>query len=775
MKKILVVDNDPFFLKLMKVTLSTQKHQVITAQGGLSALDILKTFTPDFIFIDLVMPNIDGKKLCKIIKGIGRLKNAYLIILSAISAEKEIHISELEANIIIAKGPRNEMAQHILFAIDQPDLASLQCSKGEVIGIENIWKRGITEELLSVKKQHEILLNRMTDGIVEITSDRRIVYANPTALALIQRTEEKLLGMGFHELFSENDRRRICQLLETTDEKFKKITEHSPVCLNSRQVTLDILPIETEKGEGFKCIVIINDVTERKNVQQALQNSEFKFRSLFELSPQAISRSHYETGKIVDVNQKFCELFKISREEILELNPVKLGFYSQASRQHFLNVLKESGEVHGLEMEFKARDDSKFKTLMFAKLIQMEGTTYILTIFHDITDRKELEAQLRQAQKMEAIGTLAGGIAHNFNNLLMGIQGYASLALMEIDPNHPNKNKLKNIEKLVQSGSNLTSQLLGYAREGKYKVQSSNLNQLVKETADTFNLTRKEIHVHQELDENLLNVRTDQGQIEQVLFNLLVNAADAMPLGGNLFLKTINITHANMLNKPYKAAPGNYVLLTVRDTGSGMEKKTLERIFEPFFTTKGLSKGTGLGLASVYGIVKAHGGYIDVFSEKGQGTTFEVSLPAFEKEPAQEKAVFNELFDGIETVLLIDDEQMIIDVGKEMLTQLGYKVLTATSGIEALDVYRRNQDTIDLLVLDMIMPDMEGGATYDKIKDLNPNVKVLLASGYSIDGRASEIMKRGCNGFIQKPFNMKELSDKIRNILDEKELSNGSK
>lgn len=774
MKNILVVDNDPFFLKLMKVTLSKQKHQVITAQGGLSALDILKTFTPDFIFIDLVMPNIDGKKLCKIIKGIERLKNACLIILSAISAEKEINISELEANIIIAKGPRNEMAQHILFAIDQPDLASLQCSKGAVIGIENIWKRGVTEELLSVQKQHEILLNRMTDGIVEITSDGRIVYANPTALALIQRPEEKLLGMGFHELFSKNDRRRIYQLLETTDEKFKKITEHSPVCLNSRQVTLNILPIEEEK-EGSKCIVIINDVTERKNVQEALQNSEFKFRTLFELSPQAITRSHYETGKIIDVNQKFCDLFKISREEVLELNPVELGFYSQASRQRFLNVLKASGEVHGLEMEFKARDDSKFNTLMFAKLIQMEGTTYILTIFHDITDRKELEAQLRQAQKMEAIGTLAGGIAHNFNNLLMGIQGYASLALMEIDPNHPNKNKLKNIEKLVQSGSNLTSQLLGYAREGKYKVQSSNLNQLVKETADTFNLTRKEIHVHQELDENLLNVKTDQGQIEQVLFNLLVNAADAMPLGGNLFLKTINITHANMINKPYKAAPGNYVLLTVRDTGLGMEKKTLERIFEPFFTTKGLSKGTGLGLASVYGIVKAHGGYIDVLSEKGQGTTFEVSLPAFEKEPAQEKAVFNELFDGIETVLLIDDEQMIINVGKEMLTQLGYKVLTATSGIEALDVYRRNQDTIDLLVLDMIMPDMEGGATYDKIKDLNPNVKVLLASGYSIDGRASEIMKRGCNGFIQKPFNMKELSDKIRNILDEKELSNRSK
>jgi PAS domain S-box-containing protein len=519
---------------------------------------------------------------------------------------------------------------------------------------------------------------------------------------------------------------------------------------------------------------MLSDVTERKNVQEALQNSEFKFRSLFDLSPQAIARTHFTTGKIVDVNQKFCELFKITREEALEQNPVELGFYSQENRQHFLNVLMESGEVHGLEMEFKAKNGAKFNTRMFAKRIQMEGTPYILTIFHDITDQKKLEAQLQQAQKMEAIGTLAGGIAHNFNNLLMGIQGYASLALMEIDPNHPNNYKLKNIEKLVQSGSNLTNQLLGYAREGKYKIRPSNLNLLVKETTATFTLTRKEIHVQQELDENLLNVKIDQGQIEQVLFNLLVNAADAMPLGGNLFLKTMNITHLNMINKPYKAAPGNYVLLTVRDTGLGMDKKTLGRIFEPFFTTKGLSKGTGLGLASVYGIVKAHGGYIDVLSEKGQGTTFEVCLPAFEKEPVQEKTVSNQFLKGKETVLLIDDEQMIIDVGKQMLTQLGYKVLTATGGIEALDVYRRNKGSIDLLVLDMIMPDIEGGVTYDKIKNLNPNVKVLLASGYSLDGRANEIMKRGCNGFIQKPFNIKELSYKIRTILDEKELSNGS-
>ncbi|GAI20404.1 unnamed protein product, partial [marine sediment metagenome] len=232
---------------------------------------------------------------------------------------------------------------------------------------------------------------------------------------------------------------------------------------------------------------------------------------------------------------------------------------------------------------------------------------------------------------MEALGTLAGGIAHNFNNLLMSIQGNASLMLLETEPTHASYERLKNIEKSLQSGSRLTHQLLGYAREGRYEIKPTSLNQLIEETSNTFGTTKREIRIHRELAQDLLGIKADQGQIEQLLLNLYVNAADAMPGGGDLFLNTINVTHKDMRGKPYKPNPGNYVLLTVRDTGVGMDKKTMERVFDPFFTTKGLARGTGLGLASVYGVVKAHAGYIDVKSKKGHGTTFSIYLPASEK------------------------------------------------------------------------------------------------------------------------------------------------
>ena len=341
--------------------------------------------------------------------------------------------------------------------------------------------------------------------------------------------------------------------------------------------------------------------------------------------------------------------------------------------------------------------------------------------------------------------------------------------LSEIDSHHPSHERLTNIEKMVKSGSKLTSQLLGYARGGKYEVRPISLNQLVKETSDTFDTTRKDIRVHQDLDKDLFGILADQGQIEQVLLNLYVNAADAMPGGGELFLKTINTSHKYMKGKPYRVRPGSYALLTVADTGIGMDKKTEEHIFDPFFTTKGLARGTGLGLASVYGIIKAHGGYIDVESKKGHGTTFYVYLPATEAEDIAKRAEAErgaEILKGRETVLIVDDEETILDVGKELLKTLGYKVLIAEGGKEAIEIYDANKGTIDLVILDMIMPDMGGGETYDRLKEINPEIKVLLSSGYSIDGQATEILKRGCSGFIQKPFTMKELSQSIREVLE---------
>ena len=382
---------------------------------------------------------------------------------------------------------------------------------------------------------------------------------------------------------------------------------------------------------------------------------------------------------------------------------------------------------------------------------------------------KELQKQYQQAQKLESIGTLAGGIAHNFNNLLMGIQGNASLMLAETNSGHPHFEKLKTIQKLVRNGSRLTRQLLGYAREGRYEIKAISLNQLVRETSDTFSTTRKEISIHQELADDLYAIEADQGQIEQVFLNLYVNAAEAMPQGGKLLLKTMNVTHEDMKDKCYKPKQGNYVLFSLTDTGVGMDRKTMERIFEPFFTSRGLGKGTGLGLASVYGTVKAHGGYIDVYSEKGHGATFEIYLPAIGMNQKKEKNAATDLMKGRETVLLVDDEDVVADVGEQMLRKLGYEVLVAMSGKEAIEYYEPKRDKIDMVILDMIMPGMNGGEVYDRIKEINPHAKILLSSGYSIDGQAADILKRGCDGFIQKPFSMEVLSGRIRKVLEKRD------
>ena len=341
---------------------------------------------------------------------------------------------------------------------------------------------------------------------------------------------------------------------------------------------------------------------------------------------------------------------------------------------------------------------------------------------------------------MEAIGTLAGGIAHDFNNLLTGIQGNVSLMLMDINFTHPYFKRLRNIEKQVQRGAKLTSHLLGYARKGKYEIKPIDLNQLLERTCETFGRTRKQIAIHRELSGHLFTIEADSGQMEQVLFNLFINAADAMPRGGDLFLKTVNVTNENMRGKLYEPEPGDYVLLTVTDTGAGMDKDTIGRIFDPFFTTKEIGQGTGLGLASAYGIIKGHGGYIDVESKKGHGTTFLIYLPASEKEAQKVVKTAEKDIGGKETILLVDDEAFILEVSRDMLEAKGYRVLLAGDGKEGIAVYKKNRDEIDIVILDMVMPYMGGGEIYDRLKEINPDIKVLLASGFSIGGEATEIL-----------------------------------
>jgi nitrogen-specific signal transduction histidine kinase len=388
-------------------------------------------------------------------------------------------------------------------------------------------------------------------------------------------------------------------------------------------------------------------------------------------------------------------------------------------------------------------------------------------IAEDVTAKKRLEAQLRQADRMESIGTLAGGIAHDFNNLLMGIQGRTSLMVADLRSDHPHFEHLTEIEKYVRSAAELTKQLLGFARGGKYEVLTSDLNQLVAGTAHMFGRTKKEIAIHHKFQDDLWLVEVDRSQIEQVLLNIYVNAWQAMPGGGNLLIQTENV----ILNlddvKPYGGKPGKFVKVSITDTGIGMDAATLKRVFDPFFTTKEKERGTGLGLASAYGIIKNHDGIISVESEPGQGSTFNIYLPGGSRK-AVSKSERNEVkyLKGTETILLVDDEQIIIDVAVQILKKMGYKVIVARGGKEAIGIYRQQGKKIALVILDLVMPDLSGGEVYDKLTAMDPDVKVLLSSGYSRDGKAGDILRRGCRGFIQKPFNINELSQKLREILD---------
>ena len=516
---------------------------------------------------------------------------------------------------------------------------------------------------------------------------------------------------------------------------------------------------------------------ERQRAEDALRGSEERFREMAELMPQTIFETDV-TGKLTFVNRNAFDNFGYSQQDF-EGGVNSLDILVPEDRQRAAeNIAKiVEGEEIGLN-EYTAlrKEGSTFPIMVHSTPIVREGETLgIRGFIIDMTDRKKaeeerrrLEAQFYQAQKLETVGTLAGGIAHDFNNLMTTILGNTSLILFDIDDTHPHYEPLKNIERQINRGTELTTQLLGYARKGKYLVKPINLNKIVEESIQTFGRTRKEITIGGEFADDLLAVEADQVQIQQVLLNLFVNAADAMPTGGKLKLKTSNVTHHDIKSKEYHPVPGDYLCLTVSDTGIGMDEKVRQRIFDPFFSTKETGKGTGLGLASVYGIIKNHGGYIGVTSQKGQGAKFKIFLPASIKQVPKITEPATEIMKGSGTILIVDDEEMVLDVGTRVLKKLGYTVLESNNGRHAVELYKDHRDKINLVVLDIVMPDMGGGEVFDRLKEINPEVKILLSSGYSIDDQAREIMERGCDGFIQKPFSLKTLSDKLSEILSTK-------
>ncbi len=390
-------------------------------------------------------------------------------------------------------------------------------------------------------------------------------------------------------------------------------------------------------------------------------------------------------------------------------------------------------------------------------------------VARDVTQRINLEDQLRQAQKMEAIGTLAGGIAHDFNNILMGIQGYTSLVKLGFDHGSEEYRKLANIDEYVANGAEMAKQLLGFAQKTCHGTNPVNLNYLLKMSSKMFGRAKKDVLIEQFLDKDLWGVIVDEGQIKQVLMNLFINAWQAMPDGGKIIIKSENfVVDESDIRESRFEKPGNYIKIIVSDTGIGMDEDLVTRIFDPFFTTKKRSQGTGLGLATAYGIIKSHKGILRAQSKPGKGSSFMIFLPAAPtrvkktlKYPQGKQKIYN----GKGTILLVDDEKGVIEVCSEMLKNLGYQVKAVTDGREAIDILKANDLKIDLVILDMVMPKINGQQTFEKIRTIDPDIKVLVCSGYTKEDQIKKMIEKGCNEYILKPFDMAALSEKLNKVL----------
>ncbi len=754
--KILIVEDEAIVAEDIRDSLQGLGYTIAAVvSSGEEAITKIEKDAPDLVLMDIVLKgDMDG------IEAAGQIYSRFnipVVYLTAFTDKKTIERAKL-----------TEPFGYIVKPFEDRELHST---------VEMALYKHETERKLKENESWlSTILRSIGDAVVVTDAEGSIQFMNNVACNLTGWKLEQATGKPLVDIFNivnEKTRKRVENPVTKVIRMGKIVGLANHTILISKdgtEIPIDDsgAPIRDEKENIIGIVLVFHDIVERYEAEKKLQESEKRYRSLYEYALSGLYRSRISDGKILLANKIVADILGYESVEELTKEFKFSEVYSTKKRLELIKILEQESTITDFEIEVKKKDGKKIDLIISAKIFPEDG--YIEGAMIDITERKHLEHQVRQAQKMESIGTLAGGIAHDFNNLLMGVQGYTSLMLNDLDPDHNHYNKLKNIEKQVKSGAELSAQLLGFARGGKYDVKPTDINKLLKKSAEMFGRTKKEITIREKYASDLWTVKVDQGQIEQVFLNLFVNAWQAMPNAGDIYLETSNIVFNRSHTKSHEMEPGKYVRISFTDTGIGMDEEIASRVFDPFFTTKGVGKGTGLGLASVYGIVKNHGGIIHVYSEKDHGSTFNVYLPAVDAKV--EQISFHDVEEvrhgKEEVILLVDDETIILDVGKDMLKTLGYKVFLAPGGNEAIEIYRENSNEIDLVILDMIMPGMGGGETYKGLKSINPDIKVILSSGYNIGGEAAEIMKYGINDFIQKPFTMTKLSHTIRNILEKK-------
>ena len=634
----------------------------------------------------------------------------------------------------------------------------------------------------SVRAGEELLratFESTDDGILAVTTDGRISHYNNKFLEIwsipmdrMENAEDKDLvefvrpQLAKPEEFVDD----IDRIYKTSDRYLGRLTFKDGRILERFSTPL------VQDGAETGRVWFFRDITDRQRAEDALRESETKYRLLVHNAPAGIVEYDLGSRKFTSVNEVMCEYTGYTEKELLDLTPHDLLSAEDNERLDHLvdEILSGDPNLDPMEYKIRRKNGESFWALIRSRISLDRGAQRrLVLVVNDLTEikkaaeeRRKLESQLQQAQRLEAIGTMAGGIAHDFNNLLMGIQGRTSLLL-----NHPASDPtcaehLQGIDKCVSAASALTRQLLGFARGGKFETSVTDPNELVKNVADMFGRTRKEISIHFDFQSDIRPVDVDRSQIEQVLLNVFVNAWQAISGVGDVFCATRNMTVREAGAGDRGLIPGEYVEISIADTGVGIAPELLDKIFDPFFTTKELARGTGLGLASSYGIIKNHGGLITVESDKGLGAVFHIFLPVTDKAVSISAAADEQLLKGSETILLVDDEQLIVDVCREMLNELGYDVFVAHDGAEAIRIFKEHRGVIDMVILDMIMPGMGGDQVFEHLKGIDPKVKVLVSSGYGFETQVREIREQGYAGFVQKPFNFQSLSRKIRQVLE---------
>jgi len=611
------------------------------------------------------------------------------------------------------------------------------------------------------------------DGIVATTLEGKITDWNPGAERMLGYRRDEMIGQPLSRIIPPDrlgEPSRSLQRLIAGDH----VVRHETVRLkkDNRQihVSVTISPLRDSDGTIIGDSAILRDISQRKQMEDALRRSEAGFRSLVQNAPYGILRTKPD-GKIVQANPAMVRMLGYdSEKEILGLNMATSVYRRPEERAEATAWTTSRDSVHGTELEWRRKDGSLFSVRCDTHVVRdNEGyLEFLETFVEDVTERREMELQLRQRQKMEAIGRLAGGVAHDFNNLLGVIMGYAEQASEQIKPESALHTPVEQIQKAATRASSLTRQLLAFSRQQVLETKVLNLNSIVEDMIKMLPpLLGEDVEIQASLDPKLESVKADQGQIEQVIMNLAVNARDAMPGGGMLTIRTGNAGFDfELAAKHPSMTPGDYVSFSVTDTGTGMDEQTQARIFEPFFTTKERGRGTGLGLATVYGFVKQVGGYVWVQSAPGAGSTFTIYLPVTRESvpPGCEKASVAAANRKSGTVLLVEDEESLRTLTRSFLEQAGYEVLEACNGKEALELAQNHSGSIDLLLTDMVMPGLNGRAVAQRLTHLFPGIRVAYMSGYT--GFSDRETASLDAVVIPKPFTRDVLLHRLREALD---------